>query len=246
MWYGSGRKAGRYLLVIAIVMSSLFVLTACNGTGQSKIALEAIEAGDQMFEMKDYTVAITAYDNALRFDPDNEEALRKKEQSLSIINEANELIKQGDEAIRNKKLSEAREIFAKAKEKYPYNEDDGYKRNLSVFEIEDVDWYIDLMAEIESEFRDIYASVDDVKGLKSESFAKALKQLYPKAQMAVRVNVRPTTFEGLQYYKEQDEELTGMTARLAFFRVLPILGESEEDFVKNVADMIEYALKEGI
>ncbi|MNM78062.1 hypothetical protein D3C81_899480 [compost metagenome] len=164
------------------------------------------------------------YDEVLKRDPDNEEAKYKKEQSQAIIDLANEFIVKGDEAIAEKRIDAAYAYFQQAEDLFPYNEDNGYKRNLAAFEIDGIQYYLDHLTELDNEWKNIKENLNGGGSLSSKKITKDIAELYPLAQEVLSISEKlqsPTSSEATEFFNDNKPTMEYMMKEFIVYQIIP-------------------------
>ncbi|MED4958225.1 hypothetical protein ABEO75_22565 [Paenibacillus macerans] len=159
------------LLVLIIALTGIAVTVYMqyrwDSFGHRQRAL--IEEGDAELAASAFDSALTLYDRALEINPHNAEALKKKKRSEEVIRAADSLVRKGEEAMRLGQLDEAYDYFVQAKKLFPLNPNDGYQRNLSVFEKDWVRTYLDALQQLDENWTAINLRLQKGETATSES-----------------------------------------------------------------------------
>ncbi|WP_155972875.1 hypothetical protein [Paenibacillus sp. Leaf72] len=238
-------KRGRMMAVLVAVLS-LLMLTACEDRYKQQQIGEFMLTADAAYERKDFESAELVYGRILKLDPEHEETKRKVKEIASIIDQANDLIRQGDKVLKEGDLSEAQRLFSEAEDMHPYNEDDAMERNKAQFEIAAIRAHIERLAALRVQFRQIAAEVKRKEDLSSKKLSAELLALLPEAQLLLATGSAPKTTEARQYVEPLAEERDAIIAELSFYGVLPVLATNEEEYVENIKEMLAYSIKNGV
>lgn len=213
------RKAS--ILVFTFV-TTLFLLSGCETRDQR--VQDLMGRGDDHLKEHAYNYAIKLYDEVLKRDPDNEEAKYKKEQSQVIIDLANEFIAKGDEAIAEKRIDAAYVYFQQAADLFPYNEDNGYKRNLAVFEIDEIQYFLDQLTELDNQWKNIKENLNGGESLSSEKITKDITELYPLAQQVISIGENlqiSTSSEATEFFNDNKPTMEYMLKEFIVYQIIP-------------------------
>lgn len=202
--------------------------------------------GDDHLGDHAYNYATQLYDEVLIKDPDNAEAKYKREQAQAIIDLANDLIAKGDEAVAEKRIDAAYAYFQQAEDLFPYNEDDGYSRNLAVFEIENIQYYLDQLSELYSQWKKIKEQLNNGKSLSSKSITSSIEELYPLAQEVYNTSEvlkAPTSSGATLFYEDNELDMDKMMKEFIVYQIIPqpplYRFEEVDEYVVQVKRSIE-------
>lgn len=231
-------------VLFLILITILLFLSGCDSRDQR--VQDLMDLGDDNLKHHSYYYAIKVYDEVLIRDPENVEARYKREQSQAIIDLANTFITKGDEAVAEKRTDEALAYFQQAKELFPYNEDDGYKRNIAVFEMGEIQYYLDHVSELDSQWKKVKEDLKGGKSLSSKSMSKSIAKLYSLAEQVYKISEaleRPTSSEAAQFYNTNKPDLDKMMKEFIVYQIMPqppmYRFEGVDEYVTHVKNSID-------
>lgn len=206
---------------------------------------ELMTQGDSLLGERNFDGAIYKYELLLERSPQDAEAWWKKEKALKAVEVANALIRKGDEAITDKQLEVAYDYFQLAREFYPYNPDDGYERNLGVFEMAQLQTslapYIEQLLDLKARQDRILTALQNGEDVKSKGITQMIEELYPLAQQVYYQSIDPgrlSSPEAIEYYKEKEQLIEQVEEEFVNYGIFPTfrrLGFDElDEYVQNV------------
>ncbi|MDR0268829.1 hypothetical protein [Paenibacillus sp.] len=211
---------------------TLLVMSGCGDDAQdAHNAYDAqeqktMENADSDLRSGRYGRAVEIYNMVLEMNPSQENARYKRNESKKIIDLANRLIAQGDEAIKAHKMDVAYDLFKKAADLYPGNPDNAITRNKALFEIDHLQYYLDCLTELNTRWQKIKKDLKHGSKLSSDNIEAAIKELYPLAQQFADMDVnmtikRPSSPGAIALMKSNKEQIDYIKTELAVYQVLP-------------------------
>lgn len=199
---------------------------------------ELMTQGDSLLGERNFDGATLKYEMLLERSPQDAEAWWKKEKALKAVEVANALIRKGDEAIKDKQLEVAYDYFQLSRELYPYNPDDGYERNLGVFEMAQLQTYLDQLSELDERRKRISAALQNGDDVTSKGVTQMIEELYPLAQQTYRNSIRPRELaspEGIEFYREKEQFIDELEDEFLRYGIFPTFEFDElDEYVWNV------------
>lgn len=240
-------KWARIILSFAIG-GSLLVLSGCGDDNVHDAQEQKLmDEADRDLGSGRYDHAVEIYNKVLEMNPSHENARYKRKESQKIIDLANRLIVQGDEAIAAHKMDEALDLFGKAADLYPGNPDHAIKRNKALFEIDHLQYYLNCLTELNTKWQKIKKDLKHGSKLSSEYIDAAIRELYPLAQqfadMDVNLTIKwPSSPEAIALMKSKQEQIDYIKTELMVYQILPhgyFQFDGPDSFIIHVSSSIK-------